>query len=107
MWPLGSATTARPLAARRTGTMTIVSSPRTTTPPAENSRLGGGRRPASVDIAAQGHGIVDREPSAALGDDAGAFQRGQEAACRLAAGAGELGDVGLGRGDQDVALFGA
>src|SRR5439155_26077951 len=106
MWPLGSATTGRPLAARRTGMITIVSSPRTTTPPAENSRLRGARRGGSVDIPAQGHRIVDREPSAALGDHPGALEGGQEAARRLPARAGELGDVGLGRRDQHVALVG-
>src|SRR4051794_41030446 len=109
MWPLGSATTCLPLAARRTGTMTMVSSPRTTTPPAENSRLRGGRRAAagSVDIPPERHRVVDRQAPATLGDDARALERGQEAAGRLAAGPGELGDVGLGRGDEDVALRGA
>src|SRR4051794_14392948 len=107
MWPLGSATTARPLAARRTGTMTIVSSPRTTTPPAENSRLRAGvrrRRPVSVDIAAQRDRVVDGQPPAALGDHAGPLERRQEAAGRLPAGARELGDVRLRGGDQHVAL---
>src|SRR5213079_1027997 len=104
-WPLGSATTLRPSAARRTGTITMVSSPRTTTPPAENSRLRGGRRrPASIDISAQRHGIVDGEPPAPLGDDPGALERGEEAAGRLAARARELGQVGLGGGDEHVAV---
>src|SRR4051794_13056942 len=103
-WPFGSATTLRPSAARRTGTMTMVSSPRTTTPPAENSRLRGSRRLVSIDIAPQRNRVVDGEPSATLGDDAGALERGEEAAGRLAAGAGELGEVGLRGGDEDVGI---
>src|SRR3954452_18715878 len=102
MWPLGRATTARPFAARRTGTITIVSSPRTTTPPAENSRLR--RPPASVDIKPESDRVVDGQEVSPLRDDAGALEGGQEAAGRLAAGARELGHVGLGGGEQDVAL---
>src|SRR2546423_9643749 len=108
MWPLGNATTARPSAARRTGVMTIVSSPRTTTPPAENSRLRAAlRRPASIDIAPQRHRVVDGQPSASLGDHAGALERGEKAARGLAAGGRELGQGGPGGRDQDVAVAGA
>src|SRR4051812_6496595 len=103
-WPFGSATTLRPSAARRTGTMTMVSSPRTTTPPAENSRLRGSRRLVSVDIAPQRDRVVDGEPSAALGDHAGALERGEKTAGRLPAGARQLRQVGLGGGDEDVGV---
>src|SRR4051812_42219131 len=105
-WPFGRATTLRPSAARRTGTMTIVSSPRTTTPPAENSRLLPWE-PCfawSVDITAQRDGVVDREPAAPLGDHPGALEGGEEAAGRLAAGARQLGEVGLRGGDEHVGL---
>ena len=50
---------------------------------------------------------MDGQPAAALGDDAGALEHGEEAAGRLARGAGELGDVGLGGHDEHVALAGA
>src|SRR3954464_10358521 len=106
MWPLGSATTLRPLAARRTGTMTIVSSPLTTTPPAENSRLRGSRR-SSVDIPPEGDRVVDRQSPAALRDHPGALERGQETAGRLAAPAGGPCPVRPGGGQQDVAVAGA
>ena len=39
-----------------------------------------------------------------MGDHAGALERGEEAAGGLAAGAGELGQVGLGGGDEHVAV---
>src|SRR4051812_37760186 len=106
-WPLGSATTRRPSAARRTGTITMVSSPRTTTPPAENSRSPAGRRRLSIDIPAERHRVVDGEPAAALRDDAGALEGRQEAAGRLPAGARELGEVGLGGRDEHVGGAGA
>src|SRR3954454_1382243 len=104
--PLGSARTWRPDAVRRVGTMTIVSSPRTTTPPAECSRSRR-RRPSSVDIPLQGDGVVHREPTAALGDDARALQGGEEPAGRLPARTRQLGQVGLRGGDEHVALAGA
>ena len=50
---------------------------------------------------------MDGQPAAALGDHAGALEHGQEAAGRLARGARELGDVGLGGGHEHVALAGA
>ena len=42
------------------------------------------------------------EPATALGDHAGALEDGEEAAGGLAARAGELGELGLGGGDQHV-----
>src|SRR5215211_4781157 len=106
-WPLGSASTRLPSAARRVGTMTMQRPSRTTTPPAENSDSGAdGMRP-SEDVAVERGGVVDGDPPAALGDDPGALEHGEEAARRLARGAGELGDVGLGDLDEHVAFAGA
>ena len=55
-WPLGSPTTRRPSAARLTGTITIISSPRTTTPPAENSSASLRRL---IDVSLQPVRVVD------------------------------------------------
>ena len=49
-------------------------------------------------------GIVDGQPPAALRDHACALEHGEEAAGRLARGAGELREVGLRGGDRHVAL---
>src|SRR5918994_712352 len=92
MPPLGSPRTRR----RPRGTITTTSSPRTTTPPYD----------VSVDIALQRAGVVDGEAAAALRDDAGPLQDGQEATGGLARGAGELGQVGLRRRDGHVRLAG-
>ena len=105
-WPFGSASTREPSAARRVGTITTTSSPRTTTPPAENSRACaiGPLPPVGVrslvgllrrHIACSACGIVDDEAPAALGDHPGALEHGEEAAGGLARGAGELREVGL------------
>src|SRR3954465_14170100 len=107
MCPFGNATTRRPSAARRTGTITMVSSPRTTTPPAEDSRSPAGRRRWSIEIPAERHRVVDGEPAAALRDDAGALERRQEAAGRLPAGARELGEGRGGCRDERVGGAGA
>src|SRR5688572_26031577 len=96
MWPLGSASTRCPAAERRVGTMTTTSSPRTTTPPALTS----------VDVALECGGVMDGELATPLGDDAGALEHREEAAGRLAAGPGQLCELGLRRGDEDV-LVGA
>src|SRR5579884_1856519 len=96
-WPFGRPSTRLPRASRLTGTITATSSPRTTTPPAENSVS------LLIDVALQGLCVVHDEPTALLGDDAGAFEHGQEAARRLARGARELGEVSLGGDDQHVA----
>src|SRR3954447_13976690 len=103
-WPLGSASTLRPSAARRVGTMTMQRPSRTTTPPAENSESAPVGTAPSVDVALQRIGIVDRDPPAPLREDPGPFEHRQEAARRFARGAGELGDLGLGGLDQHVAL---
>jgi hypothetical protein len=47
---------------------------------------------------------VHGETAAALRDDPRALEDGQEAGRRLSGGARELGDVGLGRADEHVAL---
>ncbi len=47
------------------------------------------------------------QAAAALGDDAGALEHGEEAAGGLARGAGELGEVGLGGGEQHLGGVGA
>src|SRR5919112_6333562 len=94
-WPFGSASTLLPSAARRVGTMTMQRPSRTTTPPAENSEsapVGIG----SEHVAAERVRVVDRDPPAALRDDAGPLEHREEAARRLARGPRELRDVGLG-----------
>src|ERR671914_374836 len=93
--PFGSPVTRRLPA----GVITSSSLPRTTTPPYEVS--------SSVDIALQRVWLVDGQPPAALGDDAGALEHREETAGRLARGAGQLGEVGLGGDDGHVALAGA
>src|ERR687886_488035 len=80
-WPLGSASTRLPSAARRVGTITTQRPSRTTTPPAENSES----RPLGIGV---------RRCSAG-------------APRRLAGGAGELGDPGLRDLELDVARSGA
>src|SRR5687768_5667424 len=80
---------------RPRGVMTITSRPRTTTPPYEISR--------SVDIAAQRGRVVHDQAPAALRDDPGALEHGEEAAGGLARGAGQLGQIRLGGGDLHVA----
>src|SRR5919202_4495312 len=83
-WPFGSARTLLPSAARRVGTITMHSPSRTTTPPAENSDSAPvGIRPLE-DVALERLGIVDDDPAAALGDDPGALEDGEEAAGGLA-----------------------
>src|SRR4051794_7193022 len=89
--PFGSVATC----GRPAGVITSTSSSRTTTPPKDSS--------CSIDIAAQRRGIVHGQAPAALADDARALQHGEEAAGRLARGAGELGELRLGGGDEDVA----
>src|SRR3954447_8475315 len=107
-WPFGRARTLLPSAARRVGTITMHSPSRTTTPPAENSDSApvGISRPLE-DVALERLGIVDDDPPAALGDDGGALEDGEEAAGGLARGAGELGDLGLRDLELDVARAGA
>src|SRR5207248_2321015 len=58
--------------------------------------------PLSVDVALQRRSIVNGEPPAALGDYSSTFEDREEPAGGLARGAGELGEVGLSRRDQDV-----
>src|SRR5215207_5996959 len=89
--PLGSPSTRW----RPRGTITITSSPRTTTPPYDVSR--------SVDIALERRRVVHRQPPPPLRDHARPLEHGEEAAGRLARRAGELGQVGLRRGDLHVA----
>src|SRR5271154_4470582 len=122
-WPLGSASTREPSAARRVGTITATSPSRTTTPPAENSRerSTGRRLPACPrlapwprlapflgleerleDILLQRLGVVHDQTPAALGDHPCALEHREKAACGLARGAGELSEIGLGRRDQHV-----
>src|SRR5690242_12514956 len=99
MWPLGSASTRDPSEARRVGTITTSSSPRTSTPPAERSRttrLLALRRGFLEDILLQRLDVVHREAAAALGDHAGALEHREKATGRLPRGAGELGEVRLG-----------
>src|ERR671938_205265 len=89
-WPLGSASTRLPSAARRVGTITTQRPSRTTTPPAENSDsapVGIARAPASEDVALQRLRVVDGEAPAALGDDPRALEHGEEPAGGLARGA--------------------
>src|SRR5215207_843837 len=80
---------------RPAGVITSTSSPRTTTPPNDRSR--------SVDIAAQRRRVVDGQPPAPLADHPGPLEHGEEAAGRLARRAGELRQVGLRGGHEDVA----
>src|SRR3954468_23260762 len=98
-WPLGRASVRRPSGPGLRGTIATISSPRTTTPPAETSRL--------EDIPLQRARVVHGQLAAALRDDPRALERGQEARGRLAGGAGELGDLRLCGGDQDVGVGGA
>src|SRR4051794_26208284 len=77
--PLGSPVTRLPA-----GVMTSSCPSRTTTPPYEVSVRWPSRcrrsRGESVDIALERVGVVDRQAAAALGDDAGALEHGEEAA---------------------------
>src|SRR5829696_6802064 len=102
MPPLGSAVIRR----RPTGVITSTSSPRTATPPYEVS-VTFARPRRSVDIALEGGGIVDGQPAASLRDHPGALEHGEEAAGRLGRGAGELRELRLRRGEEDIALAGA
>src|ERR1700721_2512867 len=76
--------------------MTTTSSPRTTTPPAENSRLPTG----SEDVSFERCGVMDCEPATALADDSRALEHGEEAARGTAGGAPARGGTGPGRGGR-------
>ena len=84
-----------PSAARRVGTITMHS------PSAHDDAAGreleseSDAAGPSEDVALERGRIVDGDAAAALRDDAGALEHREEAAGRLARGAGELGDVGL------------
>src|ERR687895_384369 len=80
-WPLGSARTFLPPAARRTGTIAATAPSRTRTPPALTSA---GLRAASVDVALEGRGVVDGQAPPSLADDPGALEHREEAAPGLA-----------------------
>src|SRR4051795_2354257 len=95
--PFGSPVTVLPV-----GVITIVSAPRTTTPPYEVSRSSG--RCGLVDISVEGSRVVDRQPAPPLRDHAGALQHREEAARRLARRARQLRDVRLGGGQEHVGL---
>src|SRR6187551_335066 len=71
---------------RPRGTITMTSSPRTTTPPYDVS--------CSVDIAAEGFGVVHDQPPPALRDHSCPLEHREEPARRLPRGARELGEVG-------------
>src|SRR5665213_151081 len=105
--PFGSASTREPSGARRVGTITTTRSPRSTTPPAEISCARGA--PLRFlrlleDILLQRLSIVDNQATSPLGDHAGALQYRQEAAGRLARGARELRQIGLGGRHQHVPI---
>src|SRR4051812_21595461 len=106
-WPLGSASTREPSAARRVGTITMQLSPRTTTPPAETSESGRAATRPSEDVALERFRVVDSPAAAARGDDPGPLEVREEAAGRLARGARELGDLRLGDLQDHVARPGA
>src|SRR5215210_807074 len=61
-------------------------------------------RSRSVDVVPEPSGVMHGDLSTTQGDDTRAFKRRKEAAGALARGAGEMGDLGLGRPDQDVLL---
>src|ERR1700751_3688875 len=106
-WPFGSASTREPSAARRVGTITATSRPRTSTPPAENSRLPAAAPSAALraseDILLPGLAVVDAQAAPALRDHPGTLEHGQKAARGLARGAGQLGEVRLRGRDEHVA----
>src|SRR3954452_19186639 len=58
----------------------------------------------SVDVVPERFGLMDDNPSPPGGYQTGALELRQEARRGLARGAGELGDLGLGGLDHDVAL---
>src|SRR4051795_934664 len=99
--PFGSASTSWPLAPRRVGTTTATRSSSRTTPPAENSRSEG---PRLEDIPPEGLRLEHEDPAPALLDHARPLEHGEEARGRLAGGAGELRDLGLGDLEEHAAL---
>src|SRR3954466_7552694 len=60
-------------------------------------------RAASVDVVPERVGLMHHDLASAGGDQTGSLELRQEAAGALARGAGELGDLGLRRADEDVA----
>src|SRR3954453_16764094 len=93
-WPFGSANVRWPSGPGLRGTMTTVSSPRTTTPPAEISEF------FLEDIPLELRGVIHGELAAPLRDDAGALEVRQDARGRLARGARELGQLEVRGGDE-------
>src|SRR3954449_12370583 len=73
--PLGKASTRLPAASRLTGTITATSSPRTTTPPAENSAGRG-----LVDVSLERRRVMHHQLPATLRDDPGPLEHGQKPA---------------------------